>query len=795
MQNLKLTTMKKHKIHLQFFLLAGLLLLATGSSAQDPNFHIYLCFGQSNMEGQADIETQDLTVDSRFRVMQAVDGSNRGRTKGEWYTAIPPLTRNSTGLSPADYFGRTMVEDLPDNIKIGVINVSVGGCDIRLFDKDLYLDYDEKVGKDWFTGIVNTYGGNPYEYLMDLAKLAQQDGVIKGILLHQGEENTGDSQWPSYVEKVYNDMLSELSLDAEFTPLLVGELVNADQGGTCASMNSIINTLPETIATAHVIPSSGCTCASDNIHFNAAGYREMGRRYAAKMLEVGRWFSSCAYEGVPFSVPGIIEVENFGICGEGSSYADSDTVNVPSYYREDTGVDIDTMDAGGYCVSDIESGEWTEYPVYVDATGTYVLELGVASDMDEKHFHIEMDGMDITGLVDVPNTGGMHNWDTLSIPIDVLPVGPYILRLVMDTDGFSIDFIKFVMGNKAPSASITAPEDKASFVDLSDIKISVEASDPDGEIALVEFFNGTGKLGEAVSEPYEYIWEKVGLGDYSLVAVVTDKQGLSSVSDTVKISVNEAMGPFSGAPHPIPGMIECEDYDFGGEGVSYHELSEGNKFLTTYHGDDPVDLEVSEDEGGGFQIGDFQDDEWLNYTVDVAASSRYDVEIRYASDMDESAISLSVDGMDKTGTVSTPGTGGWQVFTSTIVKGIPIIRGEHTLRMKCVRGFQNINWLKITEPIVGVEQVTDSGTIMLCQNFPNPFSLSTSIHYQLIENCKVKLGVYNLVGMKVKSLVEQRQNAGYHQVEFSSEGLAQGVYIYRLEVGREVWQKRMMFMK
>ncbi len=510
--------------------------------------------------------------------------------------------------------------------------------------------------------------------------------------------------------------------------------------------------------------------------------------------EMPGWNSFCAYDGVLSSVPGLIEAENFGICGAGTSYADSDTINVPGYYRDDTGVDIDTMDAGGYCLSDIVSGEWTVYPVHIDTMGTYVLELGVASDMDGKGFHIEMNGIDITGAINVPNTGGMQAWDTLSIPLDVLEAGSRDLRLVMDTDGFSIDFLKFIMGNKSPIGTITAPQDKASFDKGSDITISVEASDPDGEIALVEFYNGTQKLGEASSEPFEIVWEEVGNGHYALAALVTDNEGLSILTDSVQISVQEPRGPFLGVPHPIPGKIECEDYDFGGEGVSYHELTEGNKFLITYHGDDPVDVGDSEDEGGGFQIGDFQDGEWLNYTVDAAARALYDVEIRYATEMDGSSISLSVDGMNRTGTVSTPNTGGWQVFTSTIVKGISITSGEHTLTMDCVKGYQNINWLKFTESTVGVAQITVPGKVELSQNYPNPFSLSTSIHYQLAENCEVKLGVYNLLGMQVRGLLDQQQNAGSYQVDFNAEDLAPGVYIYRLEVGTKVYQRRMVLM-
>jgi len=271
-----------------------LLLFQLNAFSQDKKFYIFLCFGQSNMEGNAKIEPQDtINVDPRFQVLEAVDCPALQRTKGNWYTAVPPLSRCRTGLTPADYFGRTMVANLPKDTRIGVINVAVGGCKIELFDKDNYQSYITTVPA-WMTGMINQYDGNPYGRLVELAKLAQKDGVIKGILLHQGESNTNDSLWTKKVKLVYDNLLNDLSLDNKAVPLLAGETVNADQGGICASMNRIIATLPAVIPNAHVISSAGCPDAADNLHFNAEGYRILGKRYAEKMLSL---------LGVPITAP------------------------------------------------------------------------------------------------------------------------------------------------------------------------------------------------------------------------------------------------------------------------------------------------------------------------------------------------------------------------------------------------------------------------------------------------------------------------------------------------------------
>lgn len=94
-----------------------------------------------------------------------------------------------------------MVENLPKNVKVGVINVAVGGCKIELFDKDKYVAYKITV-PDWMKNMIDEYDGNPYGRLVEMAKLAQKDGVIKGILLHQGESNTNDTLWTKKVKRL-----------------------------------------------------------------------------------------------------------------------------------------------------------------------------------------------------------------------------------------------------------------------------------------------------------------------------------------------------------------------------------------------------------------------------------------------------------------------------------------------------------------------------------------------------------------------------------------------------------------
>ncbi|NLD93197.1 MAG: sialate O-acetylesterase [Fibrobacter sp.] len=265
-------------------------LLSSNAFSQDPNFYIFLAFGQSNMDGAGAIEAQDKTgISDRFRVMYPAD-NDAGRTKGKWATAIPPLCRSTTKLCPADYFGRTLIDSLPSNIKIGIINVSIPGTKIEVFVKESYQSYlsglssQDKYIKDYAN---NSYGGNPYGRLVEMGKLAQKDGVIKGFLLHQGESNPNDAQWVKKVKSIYDNFLTEFSLKASETPLLAGELLYTNKGGACGAFNTYINSLHDAIPNAHAISADGLT-GVDQYHFTSASYRTFGKRYADTMLTILR---------------------------------------------------------------------------------------------------------------------------------------------------------------------------------------------------------------------------------------------------------------------------------------------------------------------------------------------------------------------------------------------------------------------------------------------------------------------------------------------------------------------------
>jgi len=429
----------------RMMLLSGALIFAIHAHSQDPNFYIFVCFGQSNMEGQGDIEPQDRVVDERLQVLQAVNCTNIGRTDSTWYPAIPPLTRCWSRVSPADYFGRTMVANLPDSISVGIVNVSVAGCKIELYDKHNFQDYVDDINpatEQYLIDIINEYNGNPYQYLVNTARRAQQDGVIKGILLHQGESNTGDAQWPAKVKTVYDTLLADLGLDAASVPLLAGEVVHADQGGFCASMNAIIGTLPATVPTAHVISSSGCTDQADNIHFNTAGYREMGRRYAIKMLELmgiemteGIGTAAIYLETECATMGDNIDILEDGVASNGAYVA----------------VKEDMASAG----EPADSADIVYIPFSVDSTGPYQLYARVKfRSLSTNAIWVQMDDhgfFQFEGQV----TG---NWQWLFLAAGELEEGEHTVSVAFTEEDAKID--KLLIGNY-----LYAPSDAGSEAD------------------------------------------------------------------------------------------------------------------------------------------------------------------------------------------------------------------------------------------------------------------------------------------------------------------------------------------
>lgn len=268
-------------------LLLPLAVLGSVCFAQDPNLHIYLAYGQSNMSGQASVTDSDRQTNPRFLVLRA--GNHSNQKVGEFYPAAPPMGHSQSKVGIVDFFGRKMIKELPDSITVAVANVAIGGQSIDLFDKDrnaAYVQNAKNKNDTWWIQYLNEYGGDVHKRIVEMGKIAKQKGVIKGFLFHQGEADYQMKDWPERVKKVYDQFIEELELDPEKTPILIGELAPT---GDLGWRNDAVKQAADLIPNGHLISAEGCPAlkeASYTLHFTRDGYQTYGERYAEKMLEL-----------------------------------------------------------------------------------------------------------------------------------------------------------------------------------------------------------------------------------------------------------------------------------------------------------------------------------------------------------------------------------------------------------------------------------------------------------------------------------------------------------------------------
>jgi hypothetical protein len=237
----------------------------------DPKFLIFLLLGQSNMVGQQQPESQDLQQDPRIKVLAYDNCPNVNRTYNQWYTAYPPLHQCDAGVGPGDYFAKTLIQNLPEGYTIGLVPLAVNGAPMDVFRKG--------VPRPGWTLPPDNHWATGYEWIMSRAQEAQKVGVIRGILFHQGESNSGQPDWVQNVKGLVTDLRADLGVGD--VPFLAGELYYA---GCCGAHNQLVAELVGSVTNAFSVSASGLN-GFDQYHFDLPAQRELGKRYAAAMQQ------------------------------------------------------------------------------------------------------------------------------------------------------------------------------------------------------------------------------------------------------------------------------------------------------------------------------------------------------------------------------------------------------------------------------------------------------------------------------------------------------------------------------
>jgi hypothetical protein len=499
------------------------------------------------------------------------------------------------------------------------------------------------------------------------------------------------------------------------------------------------------------------------------------------------------------AVPGMIEAEDFDDGVNGGSYLDNTAGNAGRQYRA-TDVDIEaTSDTGGgFNVGWASAGEWLKYTVNVSPAGDYDLQFRVASSGTGGTFHLEVNGINKTGSLTVPNTGGWQRWTTVVKTRVNLQAGEQVWRLVMDANGPTNAVGNFnQLRAIASAASLTpyggAPEAVPGTVQAENFDEGAAglayadtttansggkyrttgvdigaASDTGGTYYVgwtakgewlkytvnsapgtynVDFrvasggsggtfhleVNGTDVTGPLVV-PNTGGWQswttirKPGVslpGGVESWQLVMDSNGATgAVGNFNYIRVATPSGaPYGGTAQALPGTLQAEKFDEGGAGVAYVDTTatnSGAQYRST-----GVDIQTTSDSGGGYNVGWTVAGEWLNYSASVSTAGSYDIEVRVASGGAGGRFHIEVDGVDKTGSLTVPNTGGWQTWTTIRKAGVSLGAGAQVVRLVmdangATNAVGNFNWIRVLAPsALGIlrgpylQQVTDLSAIVV----------------------------------------------------------------------------------
>ncbi|HPH16611.1 MAG TPA: carbohydrate-binding protein, partial [Bacteroidales bacterium] len=385
-----------------------------------------------------------------------------------------------------------------------------------------------------------------------------------------------------------------------------------------------------------------------------------------------------------------------------------DPISVASYYH------YSNTSIGSGTVTNSADGAWCMLPgVTLESTGMAVntIEVNAASANSTGILEVWINNIGAAGTriasIPITSSGGATTYKNYTAPVSVSGQHDVYLRFIGAANIFRLNTIKFI-ATSGPSVSIalTSPTVNQTFTAPATVSIAATATISGGTISKVEFYNGTTKLGEDATSPYTYSWTNVAAGTYSITAVVNDNTGGKTTSTAVSIKVNLPKGPYGGTTPSIPGKIEFENFDVGGNGVGYLDNTPGTSVPTppAFRTDEDVDIETCTDAGGGYNIGYATAGEWLEYTVNVVTAGTYTLTLRVAVEGDGRTLSVSANGVAIANNVAIPNTAGWQTWQDVVIPNITLTTGTQVIRVTIgATDYVNLNYMTFASAITPIQ--------------------------------------------------------------------------------------------
>ncbi|MBR4921610.1 MAG: endo-1,4-beta-xylanase [Prevotella sp.] len=424
-----------------------------------------------------------------------------------------------------------------------------------------------------------------------------------------------------------------------------------------------------------------------------------------------------AFQGKMAELPGVIEAENFDQGAKDVAYHDSDSKNSGVDYRDDvTGVDFVKI-GDGYGIGNTTSDEWLDYTVDVKEAGLYSIDIDVAAEKDGLIHIVEnsLGNMNfISDYIRIPATGGAENFQTVHIRMErPLEAGQQIFTLFIDKGNMSIDKMSFNPLNVDETIEVTVTADQKT-IDIGDnTEITVEASSVSSTIDYVKVY-ANGMLIKTMTEaPYTFTYEPVVKGAQTITAIATDVDGKESLVASYSLKVNGKRVPYNNNVVNIPGIIEAENFDQGGENLSFHDSDDIDEGDANYRTDgEGVDMVKG---NGGTAIGYTATNEWLEYSVNVTEPGEYVCVATVSSGTTGSGFRVGYVNPNGSVTnlcqINVPQTGNnnwnkYETVTKTINK--PFEAGEKIIRITITGNSCNIDKIELKPVSTGIDNVAAS---------------------------------------------------------------------------------------
>jgi endoglucanase len=491
--------------------------------------------------------------------------------------------------------------------------------------------------------------------------------------------------------------------------------------------------------------------------------------------------------------PGVVHASDFDLGRAGKAYYDTDSgtyqVSIGGDYMAwnsgwtyrndavDLQVNVDPdADANKLNIGSTVAGEWSLYTVQVDSTGGYTINIRYAASVNTSAIRIFIDGVDRSGVIQLPSTNTNLNWKTIAVNDVLLEKGTRKIKVLFEKGGANFSFMKFVLSKKKEELPFkaVAAETVSSAKDIRvsfNKQVNTSTVVKDGFTVLVNH-TSTPITDIASADQNNSIILSIDktLDDGDTIVVNYNADQLTADDGTLLTDFSD-LKVFNTLPihYAIPGKVEAEDF-YVNQGLV---------------------LENTSDTGAGLDLGYTNIGDFLKYRIRVVADADYTVEARVACNSHAGKLQfqqLAEDGtVLSSATLEVPVTGGWQTWTTVSTK-MSLKKGTGILKVQILQTEFNFNWYNFTQVVVnGIQKKKSQNTIKV---FPNPATHEVSLELSDAAFAHANaFTIRNMHGVPVR----RYDNVSRDQLSaLTLEGLSAGIYLLQFETGEKSWTGKLL---